>query len=306
MTLWQLKTFATVAREGSFTKAGKALNISQPSVSSLVIGLQKELGARLFDKLGMKPHLTEAGRRVLRLVEKALATIDKIPEEIDEVMGLKKGNIRVGGSVLAAVSFLTVATQAFKKEHPGIEVIMKIERSEGLVRMLLEGELDVAITILPGRSPRLVSEPFRKERVVVIAPPKHPLTRRRTVPLKLLAQEPLIGYEKGILMRNMIEKKFDANGLSFVPAVQIDFNLGGRDAVRSAVANGLGIGFLPKSHVEADLKARRIKTLNVPELNNLGLTMHLTVPKKQNGSPLTQEFIQFLRMNYRASGGYSP
>jgi DNA-binding transcriptional LysR family regulator len=300
MTLWQLKTFATVAREGSFTKAGKTLHIAQPSVSALVIGLQKELEIKLFEKLGMKPHLTEAGRRVLLLVERALAIIEKIPEEIDEVKGLRKGRIRVGGAVLAAATFLPLAVQEFKKEHPGIEVVLKIERSESLEKMLLEGDLDVAITTLLLRSPRLMSEPFREEKVVVIAPPNHPLARKRSVPLRLLANEPLIVHEKGTVIRDTVEKKFAERRVPFVPALQVDRERAGRDAIRSAVASGLGIGFLSHCFVAGDLKGGRVKELNVPELK-LRQTLHLNVAKKQGkASPLLQNFIEFLNRNYKA------
>ncbi|MGH7767326.1 MAG: LysR family transcriptional regulator, partial [Candidatus Binatia bacterium] len=117
MTLWQLKTFATVAKEGSFTKAGKTLNISQPSVSALIIGLQKELGVKLFEKLGVKPHLTEAGRSLLQLAESALETIEKIPQEMDEVKGLKKGKLSVGSAGIATPIILPTIHK-FKSRFP--------------------------------------------------------------------------------------------------------------------------------------------------------------------------------------------
>jgi len=298
MTLWQLKTFATVAREGSFTKAGKALNIGQPSVSSLVISLQKELGTKLFDRLGVKPQLTEAGRHVLRLAESALTIVEKIPEEIEEVKGLRKGRIRVGGAVLAAATFLPLAAQAFKRDHPQIAVDLIIERSETLEKMLLEGDLDVAVTTLMLRSPRLVGEPFREEKVAVIAPPGHPLTRKRSVPLRLLANEPLVVHEQGTVIRDTVERKFKDKGIPFVPALQVDRERAGRDAIRTAVASGLGIGFLSNCFVSSDIKAGRVKELMVPELK-LFQTLYLNVPKRRDkSSPLLQSFIELLKQNY--------
>jgi DNA-binding transcriptional LysR family regulator len=293
MTLWQLKTFATVAREGSFTKAANALNISQPSVSSLVIGLQKELGVKLFEKFGMKPHLTEAGGRVLQLVESALATIEKIPEEMDEVRGLKKGRIRVGGSVVAGGSFLPAAVRQFERTHPGFEITLKIQRTGDLERMLLEGELDVANLGFAPRSSLVVAEPFREEEVAVIAPPNHPLTKKRSVPLKLLATQHLISTEKGVRFRDMVEQKFVAQGLSFAPSIQVNLDIGSRDVVRSAVASGLGIGFLSKCHVVNDVRAGRIKILNVPELK-LKRAMYLAVHRNRQHSALVQSFTEYL------------
>jgi DNA-binding transcriptional LysR family regulator len=300
MTLWQLQAFATVAKEGSFTKAGKVLHITQPSVSALIIDLQKELEIKLFEKLGVKAHLTEAGRRLFQLVESALAILDKIPEEMAQVKGLKKGRIRVGGAVLAAGSFLPLAVQEFKRNHPGMEVVLKIDRSELLEKMLLDGDLDVAITTSLLRSRRLVSEAFREEKVVIIASPTHPLTKKRFVPLRLLANEPLITHEKGTRIRDQVEKKFAENGIPFAPALQVDRERGGRDIIRMGVASGLGIGFISRCFVVGNLKAGRIKELNVPELK-LTQTLHINVCKDRLDNPLVQIFSELLRQKYRVA-----
>lgn len=298
MTLWQLQVFTTVAREGSFTRAGKVLNIAQPSVSALLISLQKELGVKLFEKLGTRPHLTEAGRHLLQIIKGPLAAIQNIPEEMARVKGLKKGRIRIGGAVLAAGSFLPLAVQEFKRAYPEIEVVLKIDRSENLEKMLLEGEVDVAITTLFLRSRRLVSEPFREEKVVVIASPKHPLARRRAVALKLLADEPLITHEKGTVIRDQVEQKFAEKGLRFAPALQVDRERGGRDIIRMGVASGLGIGFISRCFVVGNLKAGRIKELNVPELR-LTQTLHLNVCRDRKENPLVENFYDLLKEKYR-------
>ena len=301
MTLHQLRVFLKVADLRSFTQAAKALHISQPSVSGLVQDLVQELGVKLFERRGMKVVLTPAGNVLLGRAQAVVSVLEGTKDEIEEVEGLKKGKIRVGGSVLAAATFLPLAVQTFKREHPGIEVVLKIERSESLERMLLEGELDVAITTLFLRSPRLISKPFLEEKVVVISPPTHPLARKRSVPLRLLANEPLIVHEKGTVIRDKVEKKFVEKGVAFVPALQVDRERAGRDAIRSAVANGLGIGFLSHCFVSGDLKAGRVKELNVPELM-LSQMLYLNVSKKRDkASPLTQNFIEFLKQNYKES-----
>ncbi|HEY3303929.1 MAG TPA: LysR family transcriptional regulator [Candidatus Binatia bacterium] len=294
MTLWQLKAFATVAKEGSFTKAGKALNISQPSASALVIGLEKELKVKLFEKLGVRPHLTEAGRRLLKLAETVLSTVDKIPDEMDQVKGLKKGRLMVGGAGIATATFLPVAIQKFKKEYPGVDVDLTIQTSEALEQKLLEGNIDLAILSWLPRSRLLLSELYLEEDVVAIAPPRHPLTKRRSVPLTLLAKQPLVTYEKGTPIRNMLEKKFAEKGIPAISAVEVNLQMGSRDAIRGVVANGLGIGFLSKVHVMSDVKAGRLKILKVPELN-IKRTMYIVVHKNQQRSPLVRAFIDFLR-----------
>ncbi len=294
MTLYQLKVFATVAKLGSFTQAAEGLHVRQPSVSLLIKGLERELEIKLFEKLGNKIHLTVAGEKLLQHAEEILAKAERIKEEIDEIKGLKKGKISVGGSALAAASFLPVVVQAFKKKHPGVEVILKIQRSDSLEKKLLEGELDLAILGWPLRSPLLVGEPYREEEIVVIAPSNHPLAKKRSVPLELLAKEPLISSEKGTFIRDMVEKRFALKGLPFSPILEVHEQFGARDAIRNAVANRLGLSFLSKSHVTRDVEAGRLKILKVLDFN-LKRTMYIAVHKKQQGSSLVQAFIEFLR-----------
>jgi DNA-binding transcriptional LysR family regulator len=294
MTLWQLKTFAVVAKEGSFTKAGKVLHISQPSVSALIIGLQKELGVKLFERLGTRPHLTEAGRRLLKLVASALGTIEKIQEEMDQVRGLKKGRLAVGGSGFAGATLLPVVIQSFKKAFGSIEVSLMIHPSAVLEEKLLNGDLDVGLLGIPAKSPLIIARPYREERIVVIAPANHPLARKRTVPLQLVAKEPIIIEERsGGTIRKMVESLFAKKGLEFAPELTIDAVFGSRDAIKTAVASGLGLAFIPEHQVALDVHAGRLKILAVPEVK-LKRVMYLAFHKRRQ-NPLVQTFIEFLR-----------
>jgi LysR family transcriptional regulator, low CO2-responsive transcriptional regulator len=292
MTLWQLKAFATVASEGSFTKAGKILHITQPSVSALVIDLQKELKVKLFEKLGTRPHLTEAGRRLLPIVVKALGMIDTIPEEMAAVSGLKKGRLVVGGSGFAGATLLPFVVQAFKTSFPSIEIKATIRRSGILEEGLLDGKIDVALMGNPPKSRLIVARPYREENVVVVAPPNHPLTKRRSVPLELLAKEPIVAEEEAHLTTQAVERVFVKAGLPFKPALEINVGFGSRDAIKTAVANGLGISFMPDHMITFDVQWGRLAVLKVPELK-LKRIMYLAVHKRRQNS-LTQMFIDFL------------
>ncbi|HEY2988077.1 MAG TPA: LysR family transcriptional regulator [Candidatus Binatia bacterium] len=293
MTFWQLKVFTIVAKETSFTQAGKVLRITQPSVSAAIGDLQKDLGAQLFVKLGMKPYLTEAGRRLLPLAERALASIDRIPQAMDEVRGLKKSLLKVGGSPLAAATFLPAAVHAFKERHPEIDVILKIQKSESLGNKLLAGELDVAVLGRPVPSRLLIGKPYREEAIVAIAPPGHPLAKKRSVSLNLIAKEPLVVPAEGGPVRQMIEKRFAEKRLPFEPVIEVDVQYGGRDALRSAVASGLGIGFASMCYAAWEIRAGRLKLLKVPALN-LKRKMYIVFHKSREQTPTVQLFVKHL------------
>ena len=294
MTLHQLKVFLTVAKLKSYTLAAEKLRVRQPSVTLLVQGLERELKIKLFERLGNKIHLTRAGEELLLVADEIVGKAAGLKERVDEIKGLKKGKIAVGGSGIATATFLPLAVQSFKKEHAGIEVVLRIQRSDELERQLLSGELDLAILGRAPSSPLLLAEPYRDEEVSVIAPPDHPLAQMRLVSLALIAKEPLITYEKGTHIRDMVEARFSEAGIPFVPRLEVDHQLGARDAVKGTVAGGLGIGFLTKSHVVFDVKAGRLKMLKVPELN-LKRTMYIAVHKNRKAVSLVQTLIDFLR-----------
>lgn len=294
MTLDQLEVFAKVAKLKSFSLAGEKLRVRQPSSSIVIRALERELEAKLFERVGNKVHLTNAGEELLHEAEEILHKVERIKERMEELTGLKKGKLSVGGSSTAAASFLPVAIERFKKEHPGIQVILKIERSNSLEKKLIEGDLHLAVMGQAPCSPVLVGELYREEDIVVIAPYEHPLAKRRIVPLELIAKEPLITHERGTLIRDLVEKRFAEAGLPFMPQMELDPQIGARDAIRSAVAGGVGLGFLTKCHVEADVKGRRVKILRVPEMD-LKRTIYIAVHKKLYSSPLVQAFIDFLR-----------
>lgn len=294
MTLRQLRIFATVAKLGSFTQAAESLRVRQPSVTLLIQGLEREFGVKLFEKLGNRIRLTGAGEKLLQSAEDVLAELESLKNQMDEIKGLERGRIRIGGSALAAASFLPVAIQKFKKEHPGIEVILKIQRTDDLEEGLLDGELDIAIVSWVLRSTLLVGEPYREEEIVAIAPPKHPLARKRSVSLETLAREPLIAPGKGIRARELLEQKFAQEGIPFVPGIEIAAPFAVRDTIRNAVASGLGIGFVAKCHVLGDIKAGRVRLLKVPKPGWTRI-LYIAMHKNRQNSSLVRAFRDFLK-----------
>jgi LysR family transcriptional regulator, low CO2-responsive transcriptional regulator len=293
MTLHQLRVFVKVAEMQSFTDAAKMLGLTQPSVSSLIQGLVDEVQYELFERHGIKISLTPEGTVFVRRARDALAIIDGTKEEIEELHGLKKGRVVVGGSPIPAASFLPVMVQKFKNEHPGVQVVLKIQSNSSLERQLLERELDLALVSWAPHSPLLRSESYLEEQIVAIAPPNHPLVRKRGVTLRMLAKEPLISSDSGIQTRDMVEQRFARKGVAFVPTIQISAQIGARDAIRNAVASGLGIGFIARCHVIADVEAGRVKILNVPELN-LKRIIYIVTHRNRQMAPLVHAFKTFL------------
>jgi DNA-binding transcriptional LysR family regulator len=293
MTLYQLEAFALVAKLQSFTEAAKELGVGQPSISAMVIQLQRELGVKLFEKLGIKSHLTEAGKRLLQRAQTILALVQEIKDEMEELRGLKKGKISVGSSGFGT-SLILQAAEKFKEEYPGIDINLTFQASETLHQKLLNGELDVALLGRHIESPLTVAEPYRDEDMVFISPPKHRLAMKRSVPLTVLAKEPFISYEKSAPVIKLIEEKFATKGIAFKPRVEISLAMGTRDAIKNAVSRGLGISILTKCHILSDVKAGRLKILNVPEWK-VKRTLYIAFHKRRRDSSWVRLFVDFLK-----------
>ncbi|HEY2986243.1 MAG TPA: LysR family transcriptional regulator [Candidatus Binatia bacterium] len=301
MTLHQLKVFMTVAKIKSFTRAAERLGVRQPSVSLVIKDLEQDLEVRLFEKLGHKINLTAAGELLLQDADDILAKAAGLKERIGELKGLKKGRLAVGASPGPAASFFPFAAEQFKREYAWAETTLRIDISLSLEKSLLNGELDLAIVGRLPNSPLIISELFSQEDIVAIASPKHPLAKEKSVPLMRIAREAIVTEEKGwSLERDLLEERFAKLGVPFTPHMELSPRIGSRDAIRYAVAGGLGIGFITGCHVQSDLAAGRLKILKVPDLK-LKRSSYIAVHKSRQKSPLVQAFIKVLK-RYKKEG----
>jgi DNA-binding transcriptional LysR family regulator len=194
-----------------------------------------------------------------------------------------------------AASFFPFVAEQFKREFSWVEATLRIDTSLSLEKSLLDGELDLAILGRPPKSPLIIGEVCHQEDIVAIASPRHPLANKASVPLMRIAREPIITEEKGgSLVRDVLEERFAKLGVPFIPHMELSPRIGSRDAIRSAVAGGLGIGFITKCHVMADVEAGHLKILKVPDLK-LKRNIYIAVHKSRQKAPLVQAFTKVLK-----------
>ncbi len=297
MTIHQLEVFIAIAEASSFTETAEKLQIPKPSLPLLVQSLEREFKTKLIERLGNKISITAAGKTFMQYAKEMVDMVEALKEEIEENNGLKKGKITVGSTSLALNLFLLDAIQKFKEEHTEVDLILKVQRSASSEQMLLDRELDLAIL---GRTPSssfIFAEPYFHDQIVVIAPPNHSMAKGRCVPLEMIAQEPLITLQEGADVRDQVEQVFTERGLPFVPMLEIEADCVGWDAVKNAVARGLGIGFVSKSHIVKDIEAGHLEMLQVSEFP-LPRTMYIAFHKNMQCSVFTNAFIQLLKRDH--------
>jgi DNA-binding transcriptional LysR family regulator len=252
MELRTLRAFTEVVRRGGFSQAARAVYATQSTVSKAVKQLEDELGTRLLDRLGHGVALTAAGEIVHRRALAMLAERDDLMAELDELRGLKRGKLRLGLPPLGSSQLFAPLFAAFRARYPGIEIRLVEHGSGRLESLLLDGEIDLAASLLP------VAESFEfqpvtpaPEPLLALLPPGHPAAGRAAAGLAdLAAGTPLVLYEEGFALNRLILEACRRRGLEPVVAArsgQIDF-------IVELVAAGLGVAFLPRMMAEPRLR----------------------------------------------------
>ncbi|HXM71745.1 MAG TPA: LysR family transcriptional regulator [Candidatus Dormibacteraeota bacterium] len=259
MTLRQLRTFKTVADLKSFSLAAVQLRLSQPSVSYQVKELEAALGLPLLDRLGKRVHLTEAGSVLYSYVRRTLDVLDEAGLALEEMRGIKRGNLRVGASTTVGIYLLPAALGAFKKLHPGLVISLEIGTRARVQEQVLNNELDLAVVGPALKDPDLAILPFVSDELVVVAPAGHKLAGRKGLALKDLVDQPFVMREPASGSRWSLEKAARKAGAKLNVAME----LGSNGAIKHAVESGLGLAVLSRYACALELSSRRLVELDV-------------------------------------------
>lgn len=288
VTLRQLKVFESVARHVSFTRAAEDLHLSQPAVSMQIKQLEENVGLPLFEQLGRKIFLTEAGREMYhysRVVAQQLEEADAI---LEEMKGLTRG--RLGIAVASTANYFTtqlIATFSRRVEH--LTVSLDVTNREGLLRDLDSNETDMVIMGQPPEDLDLVAEPFMDNPLVVIAAPGHPLTARRQIPLADLQGEAFVVREHASGTRIAMERFFAERGVQLKAGMEMRSN----EAVQQAVQAGLGLGIVSIHTLELELETGRLVVLDV-ESFPIMRQWYIVHRAGKRLSPVAQAFKSFV------------
>lgn len=244
MQLHQLRYFVAVAEVRHFTQAADLVGITQPSLSKQIHALETDLGAPLFERVRGNIALTAAGEVLLPLATRILADVDTATREVQELVGLRRGRVRLGATPSLATSLAPPVLRRFRDAHPTVDLKVEEGGSQDLVRDLLRGDLDLALIIMPaqGADPGLRVDPILRESLVVASVGEVP-TASLTGELRItdLRDQPMVMFREGYDLRDATIQACREAG--FEPTFAVDG--GEMDAVLSFVEAGLGIALVP-------------------------------------------------------------
>jgi DNA-binding transcriptional LysR family regulator len=262
LNLHHVRLFAAVAQHASFTRAAAALNMSQPAVSKALGELERQVGLPLFDRTGRAVRLTDAGEALYARARELFGIERAAEHELREMRGLERGLLRVGASTTIATYLLPPLLGAFHAGHPRVELRVSSANTRAIVRMLLEWRIDVALVEGPVSHPRIEVRPWKDDELVVIGAATHPLIGSRAVPVKTLVEEQFIVREPGSGTREVAERALAEHGVRLRRTMRI----GGTEAIKQAVAAGLGLAIVSRAAAADQLALGRIGIVVVEDV----------------------------------------
>jgi DNA-binding transcriptional LysR family regulator len=257
-TLPQLAVFDAVARLGSFTRAAEELYMSQPTVSIQIKKLSETVGLPLFEQVGKKVHLTEAGRELHAACRDMFRRLADAEERFSDLRGLRAGRLRLAVAG-AAKYFAPRLLGVFCESHPGIEVSLHVTNEDGLLQRLQANLDDLYLFGSRPEASDVTAKPLLPNEFVVIARSDHELAGRRKIPFETLARENILLRETGSATRRALVGAFERHKLQ--PRVRME--LASNEAIKQAVLGGLGVAVISRYALGLDRGETGIAVLDV-------------------------------------------
>src|SRR5947209_1730561 len=193
----RMRVFLAVANNLSFSHAAEELSISQPGVTFHIKAVEREYGVGLFERVGKRLYLTDAGRTLADYVLRLSLIEEEARVALEELKGLESGFLVVGASATIGIYLLPEIVGEFRKRHPGIKVSLRVGNKRHTIERLLRNELDFGLVASPVDEPVLVNEPYLDDELVVIVSPQHRFALERIVYPGELRRETFLVREPG-------------------------------------------------------------------------------------------------------------
>jgi DNA-binding transcriptional LysR family regulator len=271
-----LNTFLEVARQKSFSRAGEKLHVTQPSISAQIRALETHIGHRLLERGGGKVTLTAAGRVFQPFAEQSLLQLKHINLTLADMERMPRGTLTVSANDSTALYVLPLLISKFKKQYPRVSLsFMRAERVKTL-EMVLDREVEFGIVSLPVKDPRLHVELVHEDKLVLVVPAGHPLTEIEDVKWTHLAKYGFLLPKQG-RRRESLDYLFAQSKI--IPRIAME--LDSSELLKRLILAGLGIGFLPRINIVAELNQGLLKTIDV---EGLEMPRHLALISRRDAT----------------------
>ena len=257
----QIETFLEVAKLSSFSRAAERRFRTQPAISSQIRSLEEEVGARLLDRSGGRVALTAAGKVFQKYAEDTIEQRRVMMVALAEMHRVPRGEIVVAANEGTCLHILPEVFAEFKRQYPNVAVSVKRSEHQKILESLIENSSDFGVVSMPIKDKRYTVVPIHRDELVVITPVNHPLAACPEVALADVAKYPLLLPKLG-RTRDALETLFHEHRLKPIVSMELDST----ELTKRFVAANVGIGFIPRSNVAEDVKAKVLAALKVSEV----------------------------------------
>ncbi|MGH8633485.1 MAG: LysR substrate-binding domain-containing protein [Burkholderiales bacterium] len=293
-TLPQLRVFEASARLGSFARAAEELHMAQPTASVQIKKLSETVGFPLFEQVGKRIYLTDAGQRVYTGCNDVFRAFSSLEETLAEMRGLDSGHLQLAATSTAKY-FAPRLLGAFIQRYPGVETSLQIHNRSTLIERLGNNEDDLYMFAEPPDQQEVMVQAILPNPLVVFARSDHPLAGEKGVTLARLAEEPFLMREPGSGTRMVTLKLFEQHGLA--PKVRMELST--NEAIREAILAGLGVSILSRYTLGLEPEQTKLICLDV-EGFPLESHWHFVYPVGKQLSVAARAFMDFARIEAKS------
>ncbi len=288
-----MRVFITVADKKNFSKAAKALSLTQPAVSFQIQTLEQYYQTMLFDRVNRHVKLTAAGELLLDYAIHMNNLQAELERNMQQLTGHVKGELLIGASTTIGEYILPYVVGSFKQDYPDVNVTIQIMNTKEISSAVESKTFDLGIIEGPlEQSDVIEAHNFLEDELVLAIPSDHPFAKKESITLEELKELPYITREPGsgsrlIFEQALIDADFDIEDLNIV------MELGSTTSIKSAIMGGLGVSIISKWAVQDLVKAGKVAALNVQGLT-LKRSFHIILNQEKFHSEATGKFLDFL------------
>jgi DNA-binding transcriptional LysR family regulator len=292
MDFRRLEVFVKAYELKSFSKAGLALYLTQPTVSEHIRLLEEDLGLVLFDRQGKEVLPTQGGRLLYQYARQLMALRQDSVRVMNQFRDKGVGDLLIGGSNIPGQYFLPGLLGRFRDRFPKVHIRLLIGDTQNIQNNILEGAIELGLVGAQSDHRQISCQLLATDELVCISPPKGVKEKQKALDGRELLAFPFILREKGSGTRKALEQAFKKIDLD-VKDLQVVAEMGSNEAVRQSVKAGLGISIISRRAVLEDLEEGRLQEIKIKKLP-LIRNFYLITLKQRTLSPLAQEFKEFI------------
>lgn len=292
MDLYKLKSFYTVAKLGSFSRAAETLFLTQPAVSAQIKDLEYDYKTKLFDRVGRKIKLTRAGETLLVYSKNLLDLYEESHSAVNMLKEAMDGSVKISTSGTPGSRLLPPLISTFKDAYPDTNFSIKTQKSVAVIESIKQNHCDLGIIVNSEcklDKPELIEKILYKDRIVIGVSNEHPLALRNSISVNELSNMPLIVSVKNTVSRQAMDKFFHQYSIPFTIAYEIE----NMSMIKTMVEKNLGIAFFSSLEIRKEVESNWLHTVEIEDVP-LYRYVNVIYHKNHELSPATKAFYNFI------------